>query len=263
LRRGAPATAVAFGPLEGDPGGAAHLRLNGLLPMPPELALAVLGRVVGCGDAVTTVAEVAWDRFAPAFTASRPSPLLGGLAEARVAMADAQRQRGGGQEDSARLRERLLDLPAAERKEVLVELVTDRVAVVLGHTGAVPADRAFADLGFDSLTAVDLRNQLGEGTGLSLPATLAFDYPTPEDLAGHLLGELLPDPPPGDGEVDPHALLDAVPLARLREAGVLDQLVRLAGHEETAGPRAEDIDSMDVEDLVRTAMNGQTDQSHD
>ncbi|WP_216216671.1 type I polyketide synthase [Amycolatopsis aidingensis] len=269
--RGAPATAVALGPLEGHHGGAAHLRLNGLLPMQPELTLAVLGRVVAGGEAVTTVAEVAWDRFAPAFTASRPSPLLDGLAEARVALAAARRHGKGGrdQQDAARLRERLLGLPAAERRQTLVELVTDRVAVVLGHTEAVPADRAFADLGFDSLTAMDLRNQLGEATGLSLPVTLAFDYPTPEDLAGHLLGQLLPEPPrgsgngAGNGELDPHALLDAVPPARLRAAGVLDQLRRLAGQEETGRPGGEDIDAMDVEDLVRTALNGQTDQSHD
>ncbi|MFB9682496.1 beta-ketoacyl synthase N-terminal-like domain-containing protein, partial [Streptosporangium vulgare] len=84
----------------------------------------------------------------------------------------------------------LADLPDAERTARLLEVVSGNVAGVLGYTGPVDAHRAFGDLGFDSLTAIELRNRLGDATGMRLPATLVFDYPTPASLAAHLAGEL-------------------------------------------------------------------------
>ena len=86
------------------------------------------------------------------------------------------------------LPDRLAGLTTAERSQALVELVREHVAAVLGHATAtdIGPEQSFSTLGFDSLTAVELRNQLAEITGVRLPTTLVFDYPSPESLAGFL-----------------------------------------------------------------------------
>jgi polyene macrolide polyketide synthase len=88
---------------------------------------------------------------------------------------------------------RLAGLDTAARLAALLELVRAEAGVVVGGGEAVGATRAFRDAGFDSLTAVELRNRLSTATGVRLPATVVFDYPNPTALAGYLHAELLGD----------------------------------------------------------------------
>ncbi|UFR06960.1 SDR family NAD(P)-dependent oxidoreductase [Streptomyces sp. Go40/10] len=98
--------------------------------------------------------------------------------------------------ETAQLRGRLESVPAEERAKILLRLVRAEAAAVLGRTDTegIPADRAFKELGFTSVTVVALRDRLATATGLRLPATSAFDHPTPEALAHRLLGEVYGEP---------------------------------------------------------------------
>ncbi|MEU9250413.1 type I polyketide synthase [Streptomyces sp. NPDC048270] len=187
--------------------------------------------------------------------------LLRGLVRAGRQVARTATATDGG------LLRRLAGLAAAEQEELLLDLVRAQAAVVLGHAGpdGVGADTAFKEAGFDSLTSVALRNGLCESTGLKLPATLIFDYPTPLALARHLHHELLPDGGSTDSDVDEERLRNALaslPLARFREAGLMDALVKLvalgdgdletdAVDEPGAGAAIADLD---VDDLVSMAL---------
>jgi acyl carrier protein len=186
----------------------------------------VLESASGC----VTVADVDWATFVPAATALRPNALWQQVAPAH-ALAPAGPAAGEGG-----LRERLAGASPTARKGIVTEVVRGQVAAVLGFAdaSAVEPGVAFRDLGFDSLTAVELRNALTAETGLKLPSTLVFDYPTTLGLAGFLLGELGADPAEGgrdaDGALDRlEATLLALPaseVSRMKVTARLQQLMK-------------------------------------
>ncbi|WP_250847814.1 type I polyketide synthase, partial [Streptomyces hygroscopicus] len=158
---------------------------SGLRALSSDEGLALFDAGVGADEALLLAAwfDVAALRAsAGAVPAILRELVRGPVRRARAAAASAS---GG-------LAQRLAGRPEAERLAEVLEFVRGHVAIVLGHgsAGAVEESRAFKDLGFDSLTAVDLRNRLNAATGLRLPATLVFDHPTPDALARHLHGEL-------------------------------------------------------------------------
>ncbi|MCT2585129.1 SDR family NAD(P)-dependent oxidoreductase [Actinophytocola sp. S1-96] len=193
LAAGLPALSLAWGAwdtgmtgLLDDPA-RQRLRRAGLPPMSTSDALALLD------DALTatepTLVPLRLDRAA--LRAGDPPALLRDLAPAHRRAAADRTIAGGG----PALARRVAALPADERDAELLALVTRHVAAVLGHAtpAAVEPDRAFQELGFDSLAAVELRNQLAAATGLRLAATLVFDHPTAAAVARHLADTLVPE----------------------------------------------------------------------
>ncbi|VAZ76400.1 Phenolphthiocerol synthesis polyketide synthase type I Pks15/1 [Mycobacterium persicum] len=166
------------------------------------------------------------------------------------------------------LLQRLDGLPDDEQHAVLLDLVRSNIATVLGNTSpeAIDPDRAFQELGFDSLTAVEMRNRLKSATGLALSPTLIFDYPNSAALAGYMHRELLGSAPhdapaTAPGEAELQRVVASIPIKRLRQAGVLDLLLSLAQGTEVSGqpgaPAAtteKDIADMDLDDLVNAAF---------
>ncbi|MFE6505552.1 SDR family NAD(P)-dependent oxidoreductase [Kitasatospora sp. NPDC057738] len=189
------ALAVAWGPwaeagmaVQGE--SEDFLRRRGLALLDPALAVGALAEAVAGGEACVAVADVRWERFAPAFTASRRRPLIEDLPEVLRAL---EAPAAEPVEGASPLAGKLAALPPAEQERTLLDLVRRLAAAVLGHreAGDVPPEVPFKGLGFDSLTALELRNALAAETGLRLSATLVFDHPTPRELAAQLRGELL------------------------------------------------------------------------
>jgi acyl carrier protein len=127
------------------------------------------------------------------------------------------------------LGQRVRNAPPSRRRQILLDAVREETATVLGHPSRrrVPRDMSFMDLGFDSMMALELRNRICGATGLGLPTTLIFEYPTPGELAARLQDELCPAPPEAGGTGD-----------------------------STAG--ADPLDTMDTEDLIRRALREST-----
>ncbi|MGK5445797.1 type I polyketide synthase [Micromonospora sp. URMC 105] len=190
--QGMPGTSLAWGLWEQTSGLTDHLaevdlkRMArfGLLPLSSQDAMALFDAAQATAEPILALTRL--DLAGLRARGEQPPPLLRGLVQIPRRAADPAT-------DSASLVRRLAAAAPQDRDRILVDLVRSSVAAVLGHAdiGDVEVDRAFQELGFDSLTAVELRNQLNAATGLRLPTTLVFDYPTPVALAA-LLREQLP-----------------------------------------------------------------------
>ena len=256
--RGRPATAIAWG--SWGTGGMLTddrrvlLDRAGVRTMDPEPALAAMAAAVGAGEPSVTVAAMDWVRFHAGFTVRRPSPLLRDLPEVAEALAAAT---ATGEAPAGTLADRLAGLPPAMRERHVLELVRATTASVLGHAApaSVDPDRALREVGLDSLTAVELRNRLAAATGLTLPAALVFDFPTPAKIAAHLRS-LSGAPARTAAEHDEiHRLLAGLSGEELRGSGVLQALRDLAARDAapTGDTGVDDIDELGIDDLVRMA----------
>ena len=160
--------------------------------MDPDAAVSALVRAVECDETVLSVADIDWARFAPGFTAARPNALLSELPEVQAALRELEAGRGS-ERSGSDLAGRLAALPEADRESAVLRAVQAHAAAILGHRdpSVVAPQAAFTEQGFDSMTAVQLRNALAKDFGLRLPTTLIFDYPTPLALSRFVVGEVM------------------------------------------------------------------------
>jgi acyl transferase domain-containing protein/D-arabinose 1-dehydrogenase-like Zn-dependent alcohol dehydrogenase/acyl carrier protein len=268
--RGLPGTSLNWGLWQQATGMTSHLSetdrarmaRGGVVPITDEQGMAMLDTATATGHAVLAPARFDLAVLRAAARAGTLSPVLTGLVGPMTKRAVV--------DDASSLVQRLSGLAEDERHRILVDLVRATAATVLGHGGhdAIPPDQAFRTLGFDSLSAVELRNRLTAATGLRLPSTLAFDHPTPVALAHCLRDELVaPDTPPdADFAAELDAITAAVPaiaadgerLTRLADR-VQDLLWKLDGHRTTVGGNGAshaDLESASDEELFDELDNG-------
>nr|WP_307520398.1 type I polyketide synthase [Streptomyces umbrinus] len=254
--QGLVGTSIAWGPwaeggMAADETVLARVGRGGLTPLDPEVALGILDSAAGC----LTVADVDWGRLVPGMTALRASRLWDEVAPRSVTAGEPAVRVGG-------LKGRLAGVSGVARRSLVSDVVRGQVAAVLGFAdpAAVEVSKAFRDLGFDSLTAVELRNALTAETGLKLPSTLVFDHPTTLALTDFLLGEL------ADGAADEirdagteldrlEAALLALPareIARMRVSSRLQQLMKRlegAATDESAADISAKIEAATSDDI--------------
>ncbi|UQA97429.1 SDR family NAD(P)-dependent oxidoreductase [Streptomyces halobius] len=209
---GWPAASVAWGvwqpsDVEGNGGMSSHvdttaLRRRGVKTMRADSALDRMGAALAAHTPHAVIADIDWDRFLDVVSGSGQRPLF-----ARLARDDDPVQDRAGTGDFTR---ELDGLAGPERRQRLLELVCAVTAAALGHTdaGVIDPDVAFKDHGITSITAVELRNRLARRTGLTLPASLVYDHPSPAAVAAVLDAALggTDDTP----AADPQTLLDAL-----------------------------------------------------
>ncbi|WP_405180894.1 SDR family NAD(P)-dependent oxidoreductase [Nocardia sp. NBC_01377] len=265
---GLPATSIAWGLWDSDTGmtGALdhadldRMSRSGVLGLSTEQGLAWFDTAITGDEPAVVAARLDRSVLAARARAGAVAPLLGELAPPtrRLAVTDTT----GGHDG---LRARIEGLTAAEQFQLILDTIRAQVAVVLGHDGpdAIDPERNFQELGFDSLTAVETRNRLNTATGLRLPATTVYDYPTPHTLAQHIqqqIGTGMEQVVDVRDEAHIRKVLGRIQISRLRDAGLLETLLRLDSELDWDGPNsalvtAEIVAEMDEEDLVGRIFN--------
>ncbi|WP_304453838.1 SDR family NAD(P)-dependent oxidoreductase [Nocardiopsis sp. YSL2] len=214
---GLPAQSLAWGRWEGRSGMTGGLgdaetarmaRSWGMEGMSDDEGCALMDAAAATGRAHLLPAAIDLPGLRARSASTGPVPaLLRGLVGGPARAATAGDPAGG---------DRLRDAPAGrKRRALLVELIGERAAEILGHTGGqrLEPDQDFLESGFDSLTAVELRNRLGEATGLRLPAAVVFTHRTPSTLAKHV-DDALAGPGAGAAPGPAHDAEDLVDLFR-------------------------------------------------
>ncbi|MFZ4265066.1 SDR family NAD(P)-dependent oxidoreductase, partial [Streptomyces arboris] len=199
--QGLPATSLAWGLWGGTQGmgstlGAAETarwERAGMPPLTVAQGLALFDRALASDTPLLVPVPLQVSRATAG--PDEPHPLLRGLAPARTRRT-ARTARDDGQ--GSAWAQQIAALTGDKQREAVLDLVRAKVAAALGHsrTAAVAPDRAFGDIGFDSMSGVELRNQLLRATGLRLSTTLVFDHPTPAALAAHLLSRVVAEKTP-------------------------------------------------------------------
>nr|AWH12671.1 RmpA1 [Amycolatopsis sp.] len=214
-RRGLPSVSIAWGYWAAVSGmtehlGAADLRRNqrvGMSGLPADEGMVLLDAAIGTGGALVAAKFDVAALRATAKSGGPVPPLLRGLAPLPRRTAAK----------TASLTERLAGLGDAERTAALLDLVRRHAAEVLGHADAtsVHSGRTFKDAGFDSLTAVELRNRLAAATGLTLSPAMIFDYPKPPALADHLRTKLFGEAAPRRAEIGTAAVDEPIAIVAM------------------------------------------------
>ncbi|MFI6457826.1 type I polyketide synthase [Streptosporangium amethystogenes] len=262
--RGLPGLSLAWGLWEqgsGMTGGLTttdlrRLTRSGLKPLTAESGLALFDRALSTGDPFLLLTEFDGAALVAAAREGAVPPLLRGLVRT-----PARRTAGAAIPSGAvSLAEQLAGLTEVAQHGLLLDMVRGHVAATLGHADSAGVDvrRAFKEVGFDSLSAVELRNRLNTATGLRLPSSLVFDHPTPEAVALHLHATVAGPTAEADPEESAvRAALAAIPLWKLRETGLMEQLLALANgspaNDTVRIPSTDDIDTMDPRDLLELA----------
>nr|WP_311766737.1 SDR family NAD(P)-dependent oxidoreductase [Streptomyces rhizosphaericus] len=197
---GLPAVSVAWGLWADASGMTGHLDEADLARMSRSGIAALSGaRALGLMDAACWhgAPQPAAVQLDLRTLAARPADTLPALLRTLLDSGTTPRRTAATGAPAAGLVARLTAVPAEEQHRILLTLVRTQAAAVLGHTdaGAVSGDTPFKDLGFDSLTGVELRNRLAAATGLRLPATVVFRHPTPSAIAAELREQLCPAQP--------------------------------------------------------------------